>query len=192
MSQVSAMLRHAAEVQNRLRYPPNRVTDHGIDLKRRGIPKMADDPKPTLVHAAFVLPYAIGSFTPHYKLTYNVPYRRPDGALTIRTIQRAVCYRFDIKLADMLSERRTWSLVRPRQIAMYLAKELTGKSLPELGRRFGDRDHTTVLHAIRKIARLRQSDAQVNSAVVELSAVLLACPVQFEETPCSSPPTPEA
>lgn len=70
----------------------------------------------------------------------------------IKTIQRIVGRHFLISVADILAERRTKDVVRPRQIAMYLCKELTMRSLPEIGRRFGGRDHTTVLHAVRKIA----------------------------------------
>ena len=72
----------------------------------------------------------------------------------MRDIQIAVCKHFDVKLLDMLSKRRTAEIVKPRQIAMYLAKTLTLKSLPDIGRRFGGRDHTTALHAIRKMEGL--------------------------------------
>jgi hypothetical protein len=69
----------------------------------------------------------------------------------IADIQRAVANFYDVNLIDMLSARRTACIVRPRQIAMYLSKVLTLRSLPEIGRRHGDRDHTTVLHAVRKM-----------------------------------------
>ena len=72
----------------------------------------------------------------------------------IEDIQRAVARHYNVSRADMLSSRRTANVVRPRQIAMYLAKTLTLRSLPEIGRRFGGRDHTTVLHAVRKIENL--------------------------------------
>ncbi|MBX6425940.1 MAG: chromosomal replication initiator protein DnaA [Variibacter sp.] len=76
----------------------------------------------------------------------------------IEDIQRAVARHFNVSRADMLSSRRTANVVRPRQIAMYLAKTLTLRSLPEIGRRFGGRDHTTVLHAVRKIETLADKD----------------------------------
>lgn len=76
----------------------------------------------------------------------------------IEDIQRAVARHFNVSRADMLSSRRTANVVRPRQIAMYLAKTLTLRSLPEIGRRFGGRDHTTVLHAVRKIEGLADKD----------------------------------
>jgi hypothetical protein len=76
--------------------------------------------------------------------------RRPR----IEEIQIAVAKHYGVKRLDILSDRRTANVVRPRQMAMYLCKELTMRSLPEIGRRFGGRDHTTVLHAVRKIAHL--------------------------------------
>jgi hypothetical protein len=76
---------------------------------------------------------------------------REAEAPKIELIQQVVARYFGISKLDMISQRRTKDIVRPRQIAMYLAKALTGKSLPEIGRRFGGRDHTTVLHAINKI-----------------------------------------
>ena len=66
---------------------------------------------------------------------------------------------FNIRLADMSSPRRARAVARPRQVAMYLAKHLTSRSLPEIGRKFGGRDHTTVMHAIRKIEELSASDS---------------------------------
>ena len=71
--------------------------------------------------------------------------------MKIEAIQKLVTSRFNVSRADILSSRRTATVVRPRQIAMYLSKLLTPRSLPEIGRRFGGRDHTTVLHAVRKI-----------------------------------------
>lgn len=78
---------------------------------------------------------------------------------SIRRIQKAVCETLGISLTEMVSDRRTAPVVFRRQIAMYLCKKLTTHSLPEIGRRFGKRDHTTVLHAVRKIERKRQDDA---------------------------------
>ena len=76
----------------------------------------------------------------------------------IEEIQRVVARRYNVSRSDLLSSRRTANVVRPRQIAMYLAKTLTLRSLPEIGRRFGGRDHTTVLHAVRKIEGLVGND----------------------------------
>jgi chromosomal replication initiator protein len=76
----------------------------------------------------------------------------------IEEIQRIVARQYNVSRADLLSSRRTANVVRPRQVAMYLAKTLTLRSLPEIGRRFGGRDHTTVLHAVRKIENLVNND----------------------------------
>src|SRR5205807_9619753 len=78
--------------------------------------------------------------------------------IKIEEIQRIVARQYNVSRADLLSSRRTANVVRPRQVAMYLAKTLTLRSLPEIGRRFGGRDHTTVLHAVRKIENLVHND----------------------------------
>lgn len=84
--------------------------------------------------------------------------RANDRRITIEEIQKKVAEHFHIKLSDMHSARRSRSVARPRQVAMYLAKQLTSRSLPEIGRKFGGRDHTTVMHAVRKIDELRGGD----------------------------------
>jgi len=84
-----------------------------------------------------------------------------DKQVSIENIQRIVADYYKIKVADLLSKRRTRSVARPRQMAMALAKELTNHSLPEIGDAFGGRDHTTVLHACRKINELKESDASI-------------------------------
>lgn len=84
--------------------------------------------------------------------------RASDRRVSIEEIQKNVAEHFNIRLADMSSPRRARSVARPRQVAMYLAKHLTSRSLPEIGRKFGGRDHTTVMHAIRKIEELSGSD----------------------------------
>lgn len=95
-----------------------------------------------------------------------------DKLVTIDNIQRTVAEYYKIKVADLLSKRRNRSVARPRQIAMALAKELTNHSLPEIGDAFGGRDHTTVLHACRNIAELRQSDADIDEDVTNLLRIL--------------------
>ncbi len=92
-----------------------------------------------------------------------------DKLVTIDNIQKTVAGYFKIRVADLHSKRRSRSITRPRQIAMALAKELTNHSLPEIGDAFGGRDHTTVLHACRKVAELRENNATIN----EEYAVLL-------------------
>ncbi len=84
--------------------------------------------------------------------------RANDRRVTIEEIQKRVAEHFNIKLADMQSPRRARSVARPRQIAMFLAKQLTTRSLPEIGRKFGGRDHTTVMHAVKKVEELSAAD----------------------------------
>ena len=90
----------------------------------------------------------------------------------IEDIQRTVARQYNVSRADLLSSRRTANVVRPRQIAMYLAKTLTLRSLPEIGRRFGGRDHTTVLHAVRKIEGLVDSDSTLAEEIELLKRLL--------------------
>ena len=85
-----------------------------------------------------------------------------DRQVSIDNIQKTVANYYKIKIADILSKRRSRSVARPRQVAMALAKELTNHSLPEIGDAFGGRDHTTVLHACRKIKELRETDRDIH------------------------------
>lgn len=87
--------------------------------------------------------------------------RAHDRRITIDEIQRKVAEHYNLRLTDMHSARRARNVARPRQVAMYLAKQLTARSLPEIGRKFGGRDHTTVMHAVRKIEELMEEDAQI-------------------------------
>lgn len=87
--------------------------------------------------------------------------RAHDRRITIDEIQRKVADHYNIRMADMHSARRARQVARPRQVAMYLAKQLTARSLPEIGRKFGGRDHTTVMHAVRKVEELMTDDAQI-------------------------------
>lgn len=84
--------------------------------------------------------------------------RANDRRVTIEEIQKQVANHFNIRISDMHSARRARSVARPRQVAMYLAKQLTARSLPEIGRKFGGRDHTTVMHAVRKVEELKAAD----------------------------------
>ena len=91
-----------------------------------------------------------------------------DRMVTIDNIQKTVAQYYKLRVADLISKRRTRSIARPRQVAMALAKELTNHSLPEIGDAFGGRDHTTVLHACRKVAELREDKASINEEYAEL------------------------
>ena len=98
---------------------------------------------------------------------------REPKRVKIEDIQKLVATHYNVSRADILSSRRTANVVRPRQIAMYLSKVLTLRSLPEIGRRFGGRDHTTVLHAVRKIEGLTGSDRTLQDEVELLKRMLL-------------------
>jgi chromosomal replication initiator protein len=84
-----------------------------------------------------------------------------EKRVTVDTIQKTVAEHYGLKQADLISERRARAVARPRQAAMWLAKQITTRSLPDIGRRFGGRDHTTVLHAVRRIEELKQADAHL-------------------------------
>jgi len=94
--------------------------------------------------------------------------------ISVENIQKAVADFYSIKVADMYSKKRPANIARPRQIAMFMAKELTQKSLPEIGELFGGRDHTTVLHAVRKIADERAHDGQLNHEIHVIEQTLKA------------------
>ena len=95
-----------------------------------------------------------------------------ERQVTLQNIQKVIAGYYKIKVADLLSKRRSRSIARPRQVAMALAKELTNHSLPEIGDAFGGRDHTTVLHAHRKVADLRQNDNRIEEDYKNLLSIL--------------------
>ena len=92
--------------------------------------------------------------------------------LTVDRIQKAVCEEFRVTLTDMTSKRRARVIARPRQVAMYLSKKMTKRSLPDIGRRFGGRDHTTVMHAVKRIDSLRADDAAFNAQIEAVETAL--------------------
>ena len=94
-------------------------------------------------------------------------------SLNIESIQNIVAVHFNLNIQEMLSPRRSRSLARPRQIAMYLAKQHTTNSLPEIGRKFSNRDHTTVIHAVKKITELINKDNEIKQNVIELNKKIL-------------------
>jgi chromosomal replication initiator protein len=91
--------------------------------------------------------------------------RANQRRISIDEIQTQVAEHYRIRKAEMTSARRAREVARPRQVAMYLSKQLTPKSLPDIGRRFGGRDHTTVIHAVRQIEKLRASDPEIDAAI---------------------------
>lgn len=98
--------------------------------------------------------------------------RASDRKVTVEEIQRKVSDHYNIRLSDMLGPKRLRTFARPRQIAMYLCKQLTTRSLPEIGRRFGGRDHTTVMHGVKRITELRLQDSQISDDVDRLQRAL--------------------
>jgi chromosomal replication initiator protein len=98
--------------------------------------------------------------------------RAHEKRVSIEDIQKRVAEHYNIRLTDMASARRSRSVARPRQVAMYLAKHLTQRSLPEIGRRFGNRDHTTVMHAVSRVAELMAEDASFAEDVSLLRKML--------------------
>ena len=98
--------------------------------------------------------------------------RSSQKKVNIEQIQKKVSEHFNVKMSDMSSARRSRTIARPRQIAMYLSKNLTSRSLPEIGRRFGNRDHTTVIHAVRKVEELRNKDLSFDEDVELLIRML--------------------
>ena len=98
--------------------------------------------------------------------------RSSQRKVNIEQIQKKVSEHFNVKMSDMSSARRSRTIARPRQIAMYLSKNLTSRSLPEIGRRFGNRDHTTVIHAVKKVEELRNKDVSFDEDVELLIRML--------------------
>lgn len=120
----------------------------------------------SLTNIAITLPMA------EERLAESVRSARPR--ITIEEIQRSVCAHFKLDKSDMVSKRRLRAVARPRQIAMYLAKEMTPRSYPEIGRRFGGRDHSTVIHAVRVIESLRVTDSEIDADIAAIRRALNA------------------
>ena len=120
----------------------------------------------SLTNVAVTLPMA------EERLAESVRSARPR--ITIEEIQRSVCAHFKLDKSDMVSKRRLRAVARPRQIAMYLAKEMTPRSYPEIGRRFGGRDHSTVIHAVRVIESLRVTDSEIDADIAAIRRALNA------------------
>ena len=100
--------------------------------------------------------------------------RASERKISVEEIQRKVAEHYNIRLSDMIGPKRVRTFARPRQIAMYLCKQLTSRSLPEIGRRFGGRDHTTVMHGVRRIEELRVQDGQIAEDIELLRRALEA------------------
>ena len=96
-----------------------------------------------------------------------------NNSLSVESIQNLVASHFNLNIQELLSPRRSRSLARPRQIAMYLAKQYTTNSLPDIGRKFSNRDHTTVIHAVKKINELIKKDNEIRENIIEIKKKLL-------------------
>lgn len=132
-------------------------------------------PKPKPAEPIKIEPVVVAPVTAEI-IPLPVPTPEPTDALhlpSIATIARETTKFYGATLMDMYSARRTANIVRPRQIAMYLAKTMTLKSLPEIGRQFGGRDHTTILHAVRKIERLVCVDERLADEIEVLKLRIL-------------------
>lgn len=155
-------------------YPAFSVPDTVLDYVARHVVSSGRD-----------LEGALNRLVAHNQLT-NQPVTQEMAEMTLRDlirsseprrvkiedIQRIVSKHYNVTKADLLSARRTRTIVRPRQIAMYLAKVMTPRSLPEIGRRFGNRDHTTVLHAVRKIEEMARADVSLAQELELLKRML--------------------
>ena len=148
---LSARVRQDPESAVTTKKPEEPVIDRRWQTIARGMLTPEMDPTPPTV-------MALGYWRPDPLRCYPAP-------LSVIDIQRAVCRHFHIDKSNLLSRRLTANVVFPRQIAMYLAKTLTRHSYPEIGRRFGGRDHTTVLHAARKIEALRLNNSELESMI---------------------------
>ena len=95
-------------------------------------------------------------------------------SVNVEFIQNLVASHFNLNIHELLSPRRPRSLARPRQIAMYLAKKLTTRSLPEIGRKFANRDHTTVIHAVKTIEKLSQENSLMKKNIEEITSIILS------------------
>lgn len=126
----------------------------------------------TRLHAGFQLTGQPVSLEAAEGIVGDLVRSKEPRRVKIDDILRIVAKHYGVQRGDLLSSRRNQSIVRPRQIGMYLAKSLTSRSLPEIGRRFGGRDHTTVLHAIRKIDGLRQQDTTLREELEVLTRML--------------------
>lgn len=166
---------NAEQLRRRLFNPANAVADHGINLKAR--------PAPVVVELFHVAPQVIHAPEPPAETNILKPNRHdrwpgntqrafdglflasPLPGLTIKKIKQAVCQHYGIPVREIDSPIRLKQVTLVRHIAMYVARKLTKRSQPEIGREFGKRDHTTVLNAIRRIDRLRERDPQLNETI---------------------------
>ncbi len=148
--------------QFRLQYPDLKMSDGVLEFLAHRISTNV-----RVLEGALTRLYAFASLVGHeitLELTQDCladVLRASERKVSIEEIQRQVSEHYNIRLSDMIGPKRVRTFARPRQVAMYLCKQMTSRSLPEIGRRFGGRDHTTVMHGVKRIEELRAQDAQI-------------------------------
>lgn len=170
MSLVEGTREPYSVIRARLRNPPNAVPDRGIDLRRH---LREPEPEPVVEVKPDPLPCSVAKTDKPFSLSYAYTFE-PTGLLdgppplSIRQIQRAVCMHFGMPRVELMARRRFMKIVRARQITMYLCRLLTSNSYPEIGRRFGGMDHSSVIHGIRKIEAALPNDQALRADVLAL------------------------
>lgn len=162
---------HTQHVQRQRRFAAA-STRHAenISLQRAAAKAAMEQSPPAPKVHPIVMDDTMDAWVEMHRQMFSTPADAPT--LCIKKIQNVVADHYGVTRLDILSHRRTWDVVRPRQVAMYLAKMLTTRSLPEIGRRFGDRDHTTVLHAVRKFEALIARDPSIAATINALTVAL--------------------
>ncbi len=166
-------------IQNRINHIQNQFKEH-INLSEEVINFISNETKTNIRELIGVLNRIIAFSRVHKKdLDINdcknilKDVFSQNKVVTVDKIQNTVSNFFNISLTDMLSQRRSRPLARPRQVAMFLAKKLTTRSLPEIGRRFANRDHTTVIHAVKTITKLSEKDEEMKKNLIQIKTLLL-------------------
>jgi len=182
MTEVSQLINDYNDIRHRLRYPPNAVLDRGIDLKRTRIPKTDDSvPIRKVLNASEPQPVCRVTVT-----EVDSDQGFVTKPIKVATIVEAVCRILNIRATELKSIRRGQRVVYPRHICWYLAVKHTSLSMPQIGRLFGGKDHTTILHANNKIKRLIQDDPRTARLIDHLETVLFGDPHAKADKPGSA------
>ena len=186
---MSSIVQRAQQIRARLMNPPNAIPDQKPEPSEKASPfSHAGELERECVRVLEeirTLDKRRETLWRRYRLLNNLEPPRPSIGL----IQNTVADYYKVDLGEMLSGRRQACIVRPRQVAMYLAKKLTLKSLPFIGTMFNNRDHTTVLHAVNKMEMLRQGDEKFAAQIKEIEQ-LVASKNKIEDATCSSQQNP--
>jgi hypothetical protein len=162
----------AIERRRRLYNPPNAKHDPGINIKN-GRPVIVEPPAPTPKPTPepkpqASLPNRVYSDDEYVAEFFTEKQERVATPVSVEAIQKAICKRYGITRNDLLSQRRTWNVVIPRHVGIYLSRELTPLSLPRIAALFGGKDHTTAMNSVRRTLELMANDPKVKEAVDEL------------------------